>query len=471
MVISAIQNGRLERHREVAGALGAMGVPLDSSWQAKYFGAAPLQPQQLKNFNFQVHHPVAPDTTHLIGKGKAKLVYSGALEGPIFESAANSLASKIDDVVYMVSRKRFFGANELKDELKIGGEIRNKVYEANLERYFESLGMPKSRAKLLSDELRRMFPTLESLVEGFHAKDIRLGEFYQRHCLGPVDWKAPVLQRLLDSCLHLSVDFVYAPTILIHGKSAVLAKKAECDLEAAIRSRRYSFDQNVDLVRQLFLGFRDLHAGGYIDGDVKLENVLLYTLAGRPLVKIADWGKCKSISANQIGFHTGNHRHMAPERLASQKGEVFSAAMLAVRILEEEFLHDAPQGMLAQPEIDPAKEKHILSRENDPEKSRKGIERYLCICKGCPEIDANWGDALPHIWGSFKSYAGGSHPNIDSQVGAYLDALHQKLKKRYGDSPQATQIIVLLKAMMRSNVEERLSMEEAAALLSQSAIS
>jgi len=436
-----------------------MGLFINPTWQNNYFhGGAPI-----KNLHFQIRNPIAPTSTELIGRGKAKLVFSGYREAePASDPSKRSyLTSKIDDVVYMISRKRFFN-NELKDELRIGPKIRKRVYLANLRILLQSLGMPAQNAKTQAKELASSFPTVELLIEGIYRDDPKLKDFFQQYHLQPLDRQSPQFLRLLDSCLHLSVDFVYAPTIQIQGKSAVLAKKAECDLEAAVRKRNYTFPQNIELVKQLFSGFRDLHAAGYIHGDPKLENVLLYSLNGKPLLKIADWGKCKTRTPTEKGFHTGNHRHMPPERLSSQKGEVFSAAMMAIRILEEEFLAGDPHAMLIDPEkTDPKKEKCVRKLIPDPEKSRKGIEKYLCISKGCPQIDANWSDAGAHILGSMKEYLFESHPDIDPHLAKYLSALHEKLKARYGNSDQMTELIHLFKAMMQSNVRERISMEEA----------
>lgn len=418
---------------------------------------------RLNSFDLKIKQFENPAYTKLIGSGRAKLVYSGYRKALI--SSEGSQAVSIDDIVYMIARNRFWNSDELHNEIRIGLSIRNGVYLANLQVLLESMGQNPVKAKSLAKNLVIQFPTIEALVQGLNAEDQRLKDFFFKNSMGSVDWNSPAMQRLIDSCLHLAVDFVFAPTISIHGKSPVIAKKAECDLEAAVRKKEYKFPQSASLTHQLMKGFRDLHAGGYIHGDTKLENILVYRWEGKPVVKIADWGKCKKLTNKGIAFYTGNHRHMPPERISSQKGEVFGVAMMVVRILEEEFLTDSTHAMLVEPDTKDAVKEKLLREENHVTKSRKGIERYLSLCKGCPEIDANWSDAMTHVLGSFKSFISKSHTNIDSQVGKYLNALQKSLEKQYGDSDEKRaaigKLIALLTAMTRSNKAERITMEEA----------
>ena len=418
---------------------------------------------RLTSSRLNIPEPEQPASTKLIGSGKAKLVYSGY---------RNALSlSPIEDVVYLVSRKSFGHSDELHEELKVGKNIQRGVYLANLSLFLEVLCHDKVQAKRAAKHLIVKFPNVEELIRGLYTRDPALMEMLPQNSLCFGDAYNRALDRLTETCMYLAIDFINAPGVLIDGKPAVLAKKALTDLENAIRKNPYSFPQSARLAKQLMKGFRDLHAGGFVHGDLKLENVLLYSLNGKPLIKISDWGKCKHLNSKQIGFHCGNRRHMAPERLSSQKGETFGIAMMTIRLLEEEFLSEAPKGMLVAADPKDAHKEKILRDEHDLIKCRKGIERYLSICQGCPERDTKAIDVIPHAIGSFGSLMVTCPNNIDRQVAKYLDALQESLEKKYGASAEKKagirELISLLHAMMCSNRNERISMEEASPRLEQ----
>jgi hypothetical protein len=106
-----------------------------------------------------------------------------------------------------------------------------------------------------------------------------------------------------------------------------------------------------------------------------------------------------------------------------------------------------------------------LIRTASEKKARRGIERFLSICKGCPEIDANWGDAVRHLAGSLQAFFLKSHKNIDRHIECYLDSLHGQLAAAYGNTQAKKegidQLIGQLKEMMQSDRSLRPSMEEA----------
>ena len=416
----------------------------------------------INNFNSKLANPEQPDVTKMIGSGKAKLVYTGFKRTE--DQTGQSIDSRIEDIAYIIPRNSS-GQSELQSEILEGRSIKNGVYLANLQLFLESLGENTDEAKTSAVILMTQFPTIEDLIQGLEKKDHRLNLIFEKQSSIPVDLYKNSLQRLMESSLHLAVDLTDAPDILIEGKPAVIARMAQTNLESAVRTAPYPFPQSANLARQLMKGFRELHAGGYVHGDIKLENILVYNFDGNPIIKIADWGKSKKLGDNEVALHTGNRRHMAPERLCSQKGEVFGVAMMVVRMLEEEFLTDSSKQMLTEPDQkDPSKEKR-LQDEDDAAKCRKGIERFLSISQGCPEIDTNGLDALHHAFASFVSLIRKKPTNIDSQLGKYIYALQTRLEGKYGDSEEKLvgirNLTALLRAMLRSDKNERISMEEA----------
>lgn len=419
----------------------------------------------IKDFNSKLTNPEQPAYTMLIGKGKAKLVYSGYRQVPCESRIAVPLVpnNRIEGVAYIIPRDRLGVNDELRQEVEEGQRIKNSVYLANLQLFAESLGEDRDRAKISAAVLITQFPTIEDLVQGVESNDPRLKSYIEKSSSKDPHGKS--FQRLVDCCLHLGVDLVDAPHIVIQGKPAVIAKMAQNDLENAVRKAPYPFPQSAKLAFQLMKGFRELHAGGYVHGDVKLENALLYDFDGKPIVKIADWGKSEKLESGEVKLHTGNRRHMPPERLCSQKGEVFGVAMMVVRILEEEFLTASSKEMLTQPIAkDPDKEKRLQDEEN-PSKCRKGIERFLSISLGCPEVDTVAIDAIPHALSSVLSILRKKPVDIDSQLGKYLYALQTGLENKYGQAEEKRiairDLVSLLRAMTRSDPLERITMEEA----------
>lgn len=418
----------------------------------------------INSFSAKITHPEQPVFTKLIGSGKSKLVFAGYrnIDLPPGTPHNPPNSKKIEDLAYMIARNPM-AADELCREIQDGQNIKHDVYFANLKIFMESLGVSKDQAGISAAILSTQFPTIEDLIHGIERKDRRLNLFFEKNTL--TSSYTISLRRLYESCLHFAADLVDASTIVIHGKPAVIAKMAENNLENVVRQNGRPFPATLNLVTQLMKGFRELHAGEYVHGDIKLENILVYSFEGAPIVKIADWGKCKKLRDTQIGLYTGNRRHMAPEGLSSQKGEVFGVAVMVIRMLEEEFLTASRTQMLIAPfEIDTVKEKQLRD-ETNPTKCRKGIERFLSISKGCPEIDANPIDLVSHIFDSLFSLFQKHPKNIDLHVDRYLKALQLRLEKKYGDTDEKKagigNLIALLQAMTRSDKAERITMEEA----------
>ena len=420
----------------------------------------------INSFSAKITNPEQPVFTKLIGSGKAKLVFAGYRNADLPPGTPHtpSNSAKIEDLAYIIARNPVAG-DELRREIQDGQEIKHYVFFANLKIFMESLGQSKDQAGISAAILIAQFPTIEDLIKGLERKDRRLNLFLEKSPLSSTDPYRNSLRRLIESCLHLAVDLVDASNIVVHGKPAVVAKMAQNNLENVVRQNSHEFPAKGNLVMQLMKGFRELHAAGYVHGDIKLENILVYSFEGNPIIKIADWGKCKKLDDTQIGLHTGNLRHMAPERLSSQKGEVFGVALMVIRMLEEEFLTASSTQMLISPEeIDAVKEQRLRDEIN-PAKCRKGIERYLSISKGCPEEDANPIDMVPHIFDSFLSLFQENPKNIDVHLDRYLNTLQLRLEKKYGNTDEEKagiqDLMALLQAMTRSEKAVRITMEEA----------
>ena len=381
----------------------------------------------------------------LIGTGKSKKVYTTSSESP-------------SEVVYMTGNMK-----DLQKEIRIGNEIKRKIYLLNLQAFLECALVDKTKGKALAEKLADKYPTIEDLIRGLDGDDPQLHSFFAKYELAPLNWDSPEVRQLIENENNLAIDFQWAPPMgRVSKKPTVIAPKASTDLENFVRGRKCEFPKSIDYIKQLMSGYKNLHRIGRIHGDSKLNNVLVFGPPGAETIKLADWGKDKELVADKFTFSTGNCRYMPPERLASQKGEVFSMAMMAVRMLEEEFLKGDRQMLVEPDEINRTKEK-LLRFEDDPKNCRKGIERYLIIAKGCPGVDSNWTTRLIQLIGAFKSFINPNRRNIDPQVTKYLNALQKELLIKYGTtSPlKVFEIIRVLRLMMKSDLNERITIEEA----------
>ncbi|HSX37329.1 MAG TPA: protein kinase [Chlamydiales bacterium] len=394
-------------------------------------------------------HFTAPIDPKMIDSGTIKMVFID--QSPLGRS----------DLVYYIAKNKLLNTRELRKEAQDGISIKNSVYLTNLQIFLESIGHTRLMAKSFAENLILQFPNPEDLVASLQKKDARL-QAYFNYSQRKIGENNPELQRLLDSSLHLAVNYAFAPHISLHGQSPVITKRADTNLDKKIRQQKYPFKQSLELALQVLKGFRDLHAAHYVHGDPKPENLLVYNNGENPIVKIADWGKCKKMRDEDTAYYLGNHRFMPPERLNSQTGEVFGIGMVLVRILEEEFL-DTPHAMLIAPDRQRKAVKHPLKGETNEMKARKGIERFVVLSKDFPSQDYH--DAFKHTYGSFTTWALGSHKNTDPHVHKYLYTLQERLNAKYGNTQMKKKaiegIIQVLSDMMHSNVDDRISMEEA----------
>lgn len=94
------------------------------------------------------------------------------------------------------------------------------------------------------------------------------------------------------------------------------------------------YTEVMDLGAQLIHGMGQLHRAGYMTGDLKLENALVFREEGRLVVRISDFGKTTQAAKEPL-FYSGNPRYAAPENVLTFKAEVYGVGLMLVRLLEE----------------------------------------------------------------------------------------------------------------------------------------
>lgn len=253
---------------------------------------------------------------------------------------------------------------------------------------------------------------------------------------------------------HLAIDMtVYSGPETIEGQKTFVAAKAEGDLEKflkgnirlegsedSIASRRA---ETAKLGEHLLEGLSSLQALGMLHGDLKPDNCLIYreenkeTGENELVLKLADFGKAKEIPAESASFvdkvHTGNQRYAAPENVRSEKGEVFSGALLLIKMFEQPYLTAESPTLIPVPTPEGKKATVPPSPPPAGQKEREGIEKFVVENPFCPQIDGNDLTGRAKVIAKVMSGALGPVPleklqDSQVQVHKYITALIDKMK-------------------------------------------
>lgn len=390
----------------------------------------------------------------LLGSGAEKKVYVAEGDG----------SGPYQNKVYLVAKQTIPIFNPLQEEVECAGKIKSRIYFQALHQFFIAHGKNEIEAVRAARKVIQEFPTPELLKQGLDQSE--------SETLTELQEDRAASQHVLNCTRYLAVDFEKESRL--YGKKTWSLPRAEKNLESAIRKSKYSWNWNTNLglARQLLEGFSHLHTAGYVHGDPKLENMLLYETGTGREVKIADWGQAKKMSEKERRIYLGNKRHMPPEILNSRKGEVFGVGLMLVRLFEEELLQDQEKrdggaAMLLKPKggwID-AKKADRLRHDTDQKRRRKGIERFLAMHAKAPQSDSRPVDMIGHIANSLSRSARphcGKQPHLDRALTAYLNALQHRLEKKYPKrSSEIQQTIVILGCMLQSDPAKRISMQKA----------
>jgi len=91
----------------------------------------------------------------------------------------------------------------------------------------------------------------------------------------------------------------------------------------------------LDLAAQVIRGMNNMHKAGYVTGDAKLENILVFRdkNTGRLIARISDFGKAEKCGAEETLRVQGNVRYTGPEKVLSRRSELFSTGLMVLQIL------------------------------------------------------------------------------------------------------------------------------------------
>lgn len=256
----------------------------------------------------------------------------------------------------------------------------------------------------------------------------------------------------------------------LKGEYVVKAPKAgdeegNIDLDKLLKpSSKLTMENRLEFGEQILTGLTNLHKAGFIHGDLKGDNILHFREVQpngetKSVLRVADFGKSRKVKENESVLHTGNPRFAAPEGRSSKKAEVFSAALLLVRILEEEVLAEK-EDMLMAPET-------IKNDQKDT--STRGITKFIVTNENCVHTEArNIPGKIRLLAGFAKAILktrGEREKTTSTQVKAYIEVLFGKLKANSTTEPRTSasmnRMQTLLQRMVDEDPEKRPSMAEA----------
>jgi serine/threonine protein kinase len=257
------------------------------------------------------------------------------------------------------------------------------------------------------------------------------------------------------SATYLAIDAEVLPKAeRIQSKYTIKTPAASTDFEKKISNPETSMNDRALLGGHLLAGLTGLHKAGYVHGDMKPENCLIYQ--GGKLLKLADFGKAEMIKDKASQKYSGNTRFAPPEGQLSKKSDVYGAAMMLIRNFEEPFLSESELSLVP-----------IDSTEKDMDASSdlRGVERFVVENKSF--LAANAGSKTSLWTRIIRRFQMGrrSTEEKNQQTQAmhqYIDQLKQKLEEKEGFSPvHANRLCDLLKKMTVDNPTERISAEDA----------
>lgn len=251
-----------------------------------------------------------------------------------------------------------------------------------------------------------------------------------------------------------------------HGSYTIRSTKATYgDLGKFIKKRKITFPASLRIVSQIIQAVSDLHAINVVQGDIKPENILVFGTEENPIVKLSDFGKARKLKKKEETRYLGTPYFAPWECRLSQKGEISSVGLVAIVVLENQFLSkDIPV-------LVPVEKRDQKASNNDVNK-RRGIVKFVAQNKYFPQtVPAGMVSfirvLLQRLCPQWEKVIFKTDPRTaDEQLGKYVDMLTAKIKSvNVGEEAQVEQLGVLLKAMTQSDVSKRPHIKEVKSIL------
>lgn len=240
----------------------------------------------------------------------------------------------------------------------------------------------------------------------------------------------------------------------IWNQTTLEVPKGEGNLEDAFKEKGFDKRETLHISYCLLKGMDALHRAGFVHGDSKSENLLIYGEKPERNLKISDFGKARKMEEGTSSYK-GNLRFAPPEGKLSKKGEVYSTALMLIRNFEE-LIPNQGEPLLEVTHLDP-----IPARGN-----LRGIEKFITQHADFPGIKCTTlkqkvFEQFPRQVRLGKKRAYNSNRQVN-EVQRYVRALIKRLSdENILEAPQAKKLEELLTSMTRIDPKARPSMQEA----------
>ncbi len=264
------------------------------------------------------------------------------------------------------------------------------------------------------------------------------------------------------------------------------------DMESFMRGEEglsLTLEERMDMTEQVMKAVRDLHAAGYVHGDLKPDNFLVHIeqVDGKRKIRVIlnDFGTTELMKPGLP--YMGNPRNRSPQNDKSFETDVYAVKNICVRLLEQPHVHSQGGASLItvkESKSSPSKVTIKKDGKDTGELKRQGFERYITEHKDCCQWDGD------KSWGKVKVFSGRvsskmatTHINPNSlkaeqaAVGEYFKVVNAKLTEelspdyerpvnRSSEEVEATKVRLqnlmgALESMSKTEVKERATMDEA----------
>lgn len=364
---------------------------------------------------------------------------------------------------------------EIKKEVDTARNIQSNLLKKEIPKLIQQLAeaSPESVPQLASvlDKIQKAdAATMNQLVQLLNSRFDPVAFNYALNMSSfPEDLKEFVRNNLEQLALiggHLALDYKGIENNKIDDQYTVRTLKAEGrSLEKYIlrkvEDKKASFQETARFGQEFLSGMVEMHAAGYVHGDMKLDNILVYENKNdsgvvERHVKISDFGKTRPIEEDESQIHTGNNRYSAVEGRLSKKGEVYSSGLVLIRLLEQKVLGEG-EDMLVQPSAN-----HLDVVQ--PKANRSGIEKFVTSHKAFPHTESTFAGKIRIALRALFTPVGKKHKRAEKEIQKYIDVLVSRLGAD-PDYQMSTQkqadLKKLLKEMTLSNPNKRPTLEQA----------
>lgn len=439
-------------------------VSRDKEWSAELAGKIteleelsksdnPDDQGKAKQLSLLIKQQLVTKKTDLLAQGKIR-EWQGHTYGEIDRGKAKIVLLKVGDPrhVYYVPVKHIFNKkrDEIQKEARKTEVIKKKLFRAKLS---EFLGDQKDLAVSLLEKyknINKAINTISAKPADLLVKDLGISLDDAIKLKEKFTNQSSELEKLKKSGSTLALDLSQLDKAEELGEYTVKTKAAEGNLEKEIQQNKLSQLEKLSLCLDVLSSLRDLHLSGHAHGDLKPDNFLIEIdpVTKRKRARLSDFGKTQLINENETKLYSGNSGFAPPEGKLSQKSEVYSAALIMIRILEEGLIENGKSSLVP---LSPEKSVSTPIRE-----SRRGAELYVVQNKFTFQKESSLIGRLTS-WGMARSpkfLKKESNTSAEREMIVYIDALVEKM----GGNEELRNLLV---SMTKSDPKDRISMDKA----------